>query len=297
MTNFVFVRHSFSCNNSIPGLVRNGELSKNGAKDIKGIDPVLSVVGVKASKHNGKILDKILKQIFRFSNNPSFKMENFDIVGCSPLLRSMESAYFLTRSWKNPPTKIYVFPLLREIDESSNDKYSKQSIKRINNIPGYMILDIPEQKRYLSNLGILDYFDFQLFEKSCDKNQLFKKSCDKNQLFKKSCDKNQNLLLRNEPGDIPKFINWFQKQTPCGGVAPLNIFIVTHSGVLKSFANESFVNNSGIFYNVESKKMISLNPLLKFFDFFTDYTKFNNSKNQCNNNSNRCDELCNKLTL
>ena len=209
----------------------------------------------------------------------------------------MESAYFLTRSWKNPPTKIYVFPLLREIDESSNDKYSKQSIKRINNIPGYMILDIPEQKRYLSNLGILDYFDFQLFEKSCDKNQLFKKSCDKNQLFKKSCDKNQNLLLRNEPGDIPKFINWFQKQTPCGGVAPLNIFIVTHSGVLKSFANESFVNNSGIFYNVESKKMISLNPLLKFFDFFTDYTKFNNSKNQCNNNSNRCDELCNKLTL
>ena len=85
-------------------------------------DPVLTEIGVEASIYNGCIINKILRNLSQFTNKKELEMKTFNVVGCSPLLRSMETAYYMTRKWKNPPDQIYVFPLLREIDESSIDK-------------------------------------------------------------------------------------------------------------------------------------------------------------------------------
>jgi hypothetical protein len=161
-------------------------------------------------------------------------MDEINVVGCSPLIRSMETAYFMTRKWKNPPKKIYVFPLLREIDESSTDKYSKKSLKTMETTPSYSMKTINEQKKYLESIELLDFFDFSFVE--------------------------SNLDLRKEPGDIVKFINWFNNFY-VSNIRPrnnLNVFVVTHAGVLKDYSNEGFYNNSGFVLNGYAYQPLSL---------------------------------------
>src|SRR5690606_14672139 len=102
------------------------------------------------------------------------------IVGCSPLIRSMETAYYMTRKWPEQPEKIFVFPYLREIDEGSSNKYSTQSRKKIKSSPNYAMKSIQEQKDYLKSINLLNHFDFTFVE--------------------------DNKKGREEPGDIPTFI-------------------------------------------------------------------------------------------
>ena len=296
--NFAFIRHGYGCHNAMSNLVNANVISSNDARNFLSNkynsnelkltplnDPELTPIGVDASINNGCVISKILKSIYKITGNKNLKIDKMNIVGCSPLIRCMETAYYMTRKWNNPPDKIYVFPLLREIDESSSDKYSQESLDRLKTIPSYSIKTISEQKEYLRNLGILDVFDFSFVESFPN--------------------------LRIEPGDVRKFINWFNSYfIPfLKSKNNLNVFIVTHAGVLKDFSNEGFVNNSGFLLNIkfnpeynpetnpqykpkfDYKDYISFNPLLPNF-FFKDYSnnELNGKKYYCP--SNRCGQLC-----
>lgn len=280
--NFIFVRHGYGCHNAIGNLINNGLLNIDMGRQLlktELVDPELTSIGVDASINNGNIINKILKSLSKNLNNKNLKMDEINVIGCSPLIRSMETAYFMSKDWINPPKKIYVFPLLREIDESGIDKYSEKSFRAMETIPSYAMKSIIEQKQYLKSIGILDLFDFSFVEKY--------------------------PVLRKEPGDISKFINWFISNyiSKIQHMSNLNVFIVTHAGVLKDYSKTGFVNNSGFVLNGKLKsnifnfsKYISLSSLLPK-QFFQSYnkSKWNNKSYYCP--SNRCGNgnLCKKL--
>ena len=257
---FAFIRHGFSCGNAASVLSKNDLINTDNL--IKMVDPTLTTIGVEASKNNGKIIGDTLNKIGMVTNGM--------LVGCSPLIRSMETAYFMTRKWEFPPEKIYVFPLLREIDEHSNDKYSYASRLNIDNIPSYAMKSLDEQKRYLNTLGILDYFDFTFVE--------------------------NNEQLRREPGDIKKFIRWFTGIIEPEPDINLNVYIITHSGVLYDYSNEGFVNNSGFVINTKNGTPINYFSLTNILpkEFFKDYrnTQYLIKPLFCNG---RCGNLCNVM--
>jgi broad specificity phosphatase PhoE len=289
--NFAFLRHGYGCHNAMSNLVYYKVLSKSYANKfmerggeskniLKGDilplnDPVLTNVGVEASIYNGCIINKIIRRLADIYHNKNLTMDTFNVIGCSPLIRCMETAYYMTRKWKNPPNKIYVFPLLREIDESSVDKYSEESRETIRITPSYSIKSIQEQKDYLRTLGILDSFDFSFVE-----------------TFPKE---------RIEPGDIKEFISWFAKYFMTllnTDNKNLNVFITTHAGVLRDYAGEGFYNNSGFVINTTyvdnfaKNTYVSLNNHIKEYNFFKDYSneKYNTKEYYCP--SNRCGQLC-----
>jgi hypothetical protein len=287
--NFAFLRHGYGCHNAMSNLVREGVISYTNANkflkkndgnlnvftsDIVPLnDPVLTNVGVEASIYNGCIINKILRRLSYLTNDKNLEMDAFNVVGCSPLIRCMETAYYMTRKWKNPPKKIYVFPLLREIDESSDNKYSEKSKNIMRITPSYAILPIQEQKAYLKKLGILEYFDFSFVESFPQE--------------------------RIEPGDIHEFIKWFNKyfiNLLEKRSKNLNVFITTHAGVLKDFSKTGYYNNSGFVINTTLdkqftiNKLISLNDYISSYNFFQDYQKYNTKSYYCP--SYRCGQLC-----
>jgi len=158
--NFVFLRHGYGCHNALPSLYRNNVITKatyhNEASNSQNDDPELTPIGVQASLHNGCVISNVLKDLKYLTKNPLLDTSEMHVVGCSPLIRCMETAYFMTRNWKTPPQKIYVFPYLREINESSDDKYSKSSLKIMETTPAYAMKTILDQKMYLHQKGILD---------------------------------------------------------------------------------------------------------------------------------------------
>jgi hypothetical protein len=214
--NYVFVRHGHSCHNAVNSLA---SVYPNVRATPLAIDPTLSQIGVDTTFRNGCIIGNILPSLKNGS------MKDIHIVGCSPLIRSMETAYFMTRTWATPPKKIYIFPFLREIDENSLNKFSPQSINIINSHPSYALSSIESQKQYLASLGILDNFDFSYV------------------------DTLGGAQDRMHPGDIDNFKSWcsvnvLPKYTN-KGISTVNALIVTHAGVLKDYAQMSFPNNSG----------------------------------------------------
>jgi hypothetical protein len=240
-------------------------------------DPELTPLGVDATIHNGCIISKIMKNIWKLNNNPDVKIDTVNLVCSSPLLRSMETAYYITRKWKNPPNKIYVLPHLRELDERSDDIYSQESLIKINSIPEYAMKSLYEQKQYLKSEGIIKFFDFSFVE--------------------------NDLHSRSQPGNIKVFIDWFSNTfIPILDFDPkmLNVFVVTHSGVLKEFSHQGFHNNSGFLLNTniipasKTIKFKSLYPFDKYLpdNFFTDYNnpEFANTSYYCP--SKRCGQLC-----
>jgi len=247
--NYVFVRHGQGCHNAIKTLYNKGQISRavlNEFNTSRYFDPELTEVGVNVSMHNGSIISQILSRIKG--------LESINVVGCSPLIRCMETAYYMTRTWANPPKKIYVFPFLREIDESSNNKYSQESLVVIDSTSSYAMKSIDEQKAYLQSIGILQYFDFSFVEN-----------------FSHG---------RKSPGDIEMFIGWFSRSflPLIPSVNKLNVFITTHAGVLRDFSDMGYVNNSGFIVHtkaeggrVESSGFTDLTNLLPS-SFFMDYS-------------------------
>jgi hypothetical protein len=274
--NFAFLRHGHGCHNALSPLYESGQIQRKDYKKLRSMtsDPELTQMGVDASIHNGCIISKILKNLHK--DIPEYDMNPVNIIGSSPLIRCMETAFYMTRKWKNPPNKIYVFPYLREIDERSEDIYSFKSRITMDTTPGYAMKTIEEQKQYLASQGILQYFDFTFVE--------------------------NNLSARQEPGNISKFILWFSNNFLKNASKPkLNVFITTHAGVLKHFANEGFFNNSGIVVNTLLKKRsigvintVSLNKYLPD-SFFSHYNapQYSNKEYFCP--SNRCGQFCTSM--
>jgi hypothetical protein len=217
--NYVFIRHSNSNGNALNSMVTNGVVSPQEANFLIEnvlIDPELSQMGKSASIQNGNVLTKTLKE-----NDIGM----INVVGCSCLLRSMLSAYHLTRKWEKSPEKIFVFPYLREIDESSTDKWSDKSRVEIDKNGSYCMKTLSQQKYILQKMGLLHYFDFTFIE--------------------------SDEYLRHSIGDIDNFVNWtnqkllnriYDKSNP-----PVfyNFFIITHAGVLSDYTKTSFSNNTG----------------------------------------------------
>lgn len=275
--NFAFVRHGHGCHNAIKTLYKNNIISNTQVDNFLDMDkdPELTPLGVDASIYNGCIISNIIKNIYKIQNNNKLKIDYINVVGCSPLLRCMETAYYMTRKWKQPPTKIYVFPFLREIDENGSNKFSQFSRKIIDIEPYYAMKTIKQQKAYLKKRGILEFFDFSFVE--------------------------NDINLRSEPGDISRFIEWFSAEfLPLLKIPDnkLNVFITTHAGVLKDYSNTGFYNNSGILlntsisqYKITHNKTISLNEYLPsiFFKHYSN-TKYANKDYYCP--SDRCGNVC-----
>lgn len=215
--NYIFLRHGQSLNNSLNDMIQNKVitrreidiLSKNNGPLV---DPVLSPIGKYSSVLNGAIASRVLQR--------DYNITSINIVGCSPLLRSMLTAYYSTRKWQTPPRVITVLPYLREIDEGSNNKWSQKSQNIIDTTPGYMMRDTENQKRILNQWGILSYFDFSLVE--------------------------QYPRKRSLPGDINDFINWSKKIFINRFNKPFNFYIITHSGVLRDYLPGNYPNNDGL---------------------------------------------------
>lgn len=277
--NYVFVRHGYGCHNAVKPLYKYGAINTDDAKSMFNItsDPELTPLGVDASVHNGLIISKLVSNIHDYYKIPN-KIQNINVVGTSPLLRSMETAYYMTKDWETPPSKIYVFPYLREIDEHSDDKYSKESRKYMDTNPSYAMKSISEQKEHLKQQGILDRFDFSFVE--------------------------WNEKLRKEPGDISAFTKWFSENfiSDINSLSPMNVFIVTHAGVLRDYANEGYSNNSGFLlgtnikktyfgYQIKHSGILSFNKILPPSFFHNYYDRYYNDKKYfCP--SNRCGNLC-----
>lgn len=298
--NFIFVRHGYGCHNAIGPLYENNILNQKSVEILSGqisssksknenlfIDPELTQIGVDASAYNGCIVSKTIRKIgFEEFENDEFSSIN--IVGCSPLIRSMETAYEMTKLWSTKPDKIYVFPHLRELHEGSLDKYSKKSRKIIDLQPSYAMKSIKEQKKYLQGVNLNNIIDFRYVE--------------------------NDLKGRSEPGDIVDFIRWF-KGNILENIKPvdtLNVFIVTHAGVLRDFVEKNITNDKGRFRNntgfiisfkekesensnipniITMYKYVSLNNYLPD-TFFKTYSneKYADSEYYCP--SNRCSKFC-----
>lgn len=282
--NFAFIRHGLGCHN-LKKFIKKQQFieSIDYSRDL--IDPVLSQIGVDATIKNGCIVSKIIRNIG--INNIDYDMETINILACSPLLRSMESAYYTSLSWKHQPSKILVLPYLRELNESSigiSDKNSPENINVLNTTPEYMMKPIKEQQQYLKSLGILNKFDFSYIEKAADE--------------------------RNFAGDIPNFIHWFANNimgninSRIKSLDKINVYVITHAGVLKDYTTESFRNNSGIIVNSyihyfpNNRSFVSITPYhisLKEYlptNFISDYDKY--SKDYiCA--SERCSNICKNI--
>ncbi len=293
--NFAFIRHGHGCHNALGPLVKKGTLQKMSIAYLNLVDPELTTLGVDASIRNGCVISKLIRNLGKVTGDIKFNIDTIHVVGCSPLIRCMETAYYMTRKWKNPPNKIYVFPLLREIDEGSSDIYSRESRIVMETTPAYAMKQVDEQKQYLRSQGILDYFDFSYID--------------------------AYEHLRKEPGDIKEFVQWFANI-----ILPqfdinnnqLNVFITTHAGVLRDFTHQGFTNNSGFVincqidhgervpltralndiqnttpysYRVLYNKFVSLNDYLPSY-FFQDYKEDTYTSSEFYCPTSRCGQLC-----
>ncbi len=239
---FTFLRHGVGCHNILNTLIKIG---KKNDRNIYFKDSILSDIGVEESYNNAKNF-----------------IYDYDIIYCSGLLRSMETAYFMAKAI-NYNKKIYVLPYLREIDEGSDNIYSKESIERINTIPNYSMKSLEYQKKYLQDLGILDRFEFKFIEEHD----------------------------RKSPGNIKNFISWIYLYTPGFTSFNKNILVITHAGVLKYYTDTGFKNNSGFNIVVKFYKKHFLFSKPDFDIYKKKLYKSNQNINYCS--SSRCKELCN----
>lgn len=240
--NFTFIRHGVGCHNILNSLIKIG---KKNESDIYFKDSILSDIGVEESYKNAKNF-----------------IYDYDLIYCSGLLRSMETAYFMSKAI-NYNKKIYVLPYLREIDENSNNIYSKESIEKINTVPNYSMKSLQYQKKYLQDLGILGMFDFKYIEEND----------------------------RKSPGNIKNFISWVFTHTPGFKSYNKNILVITHAGVLRYYSDMGFKNNNGFNLIVKFYKNHYLYSKTDFNIYKKEMYKAKKDINYCS--TTRCRELCN----
>jgi broad specificity phosphatase PhoE len=204
--NFVFIRHGESCQQLVSQIK---DSKKRHELFNKYTDPTLSDTGVQNSILAGRELKKTL--------NKDFGIKSFDIIGCSPMLRAIETVHYMT---KESPTKynkpIFVFPFLRESKEGD-------TIKKLD--ASWPMKSIEEQKEYLKTEGI-DNISFYYV---------------------------RNLLARSQPGNIENFIKWLSSNLELPDKPIVNILLVLHSHVIMNAFNKNGVSNNAGF--IMSAKM------------------------------------------
>ena len=140
IVNFVFLRHGESCQQVIFKHIK--DKVKRNELFVTYTDPPISDNAVIDSIEIGEKYSNL------FSNGKFGKTINsFDIIGCSPMLRAIETAHFMSLPYK--PANIYVYPFLRECsrcDETDTPKI-------LNNL--WPMRSINDQKNYLEKLNAL----------------------------------------------------------------------------------------------------------------------------------------------
>jgi len=211
--NFVFIRHGESCQQLI-------KRDKDFNEKINLLyDPELSNNGEINSIRSGEFLHNVLeKGIFTYDvrqyslkDKVELKIDNFDIIGCSSMLRSIETAYYMSLLYK--PSKIYVFPYLRECYDCSGQ--TTINIGRENEI--FKLKTIDQQKKELQKKNI-------------------------NNINYKYVTENN---LREKPGHIENFLNWFIQNVNLPSKETINVLIITHSKVMHKFITNVVNNNVG----------------------------------------------------
>lgn len=119
-------------------LLRHGESCQqvNASKFERYCDPILSEFGVSRSQEAGLHLN----------------LDKIDLVCSSPMIRSIETAFFMTGGKKD----VVVLPYLREVD--SHSKTSEQVDKTL------PLKSIKIQTEYLEKTGMVDKIHFDLVE-------------------------------------------------------------------------------------------------------------------------------------
>lgn len=280
--NFIFLRHGNACHNVVKSLVT----TKRGYIDIKNDikDAQLTHFGVDFSIWSGCIIKNILKVMGNLYEEDYDDIDDIDIIGTSPLIRSIETGYYMTKNWKKDPERIYVLPYLREIDERifNTKGLTKYTDPAIYNVPQYAMKTIDEQKSYLSDSLKMDAnnIDFSYVER-----------------FK---------LERESPGDINKFIRWFYEnfKSKLGNKKSYNVIIITHSGVIREFFKKSVFNNFGlilpVFIKNDDELDIQKDKIVDIADLFPKDILKNigyNAKNICGVGQSRCNVVCKEYNL
>lgn len=198
--NFVFIRHGESCQQVVYDNIRDKKLYRE--LFMKYYDPTISDNGVIDSIDAGK------QYFAKFKYGEyGVEIDSFDIIGSSPMLRTIETAHFMSLNYK--PENIYVYPFLRECkncDETDTAKILDQE---------WPMRSINEQKEYLDKIGIGN-INFKYVE---------------------------NNPGREEPGNIKNFIEWFCKNIELPKDT-INVLIITHSHVLGKYSY-GVKNNAG----------------------------------------------------
>jgi broad specificity phosphatase PhoE len=188
---------------------------------------------------------------YKYKTPILLKISDFDIIGCSPTIRAMETSYYMSLEWN--PTNIFIFPHLRECD-----CYENETIENVNN--RYPIKSIDQQKEILRS-------------EPCYNKLNFKYVIDN--------------PLREEPGNIDKFIKWFGENVELPDKETVNVLIITHSHVIARIRGGGISNNSGFILSTtkENDKILYTKDNLMGFWYFN-----NDLKTKCP--IEKCPGLC-----
>jgi broad specificity phosphatase PhoE len=202
--NFIFLRHGESCQ-QITRLIDDPKKRKEMFH--KFFDPTLTDNGIENSVTTGIQVKNVL--------NKNFNINTFDIIGCSPMLRAIETAHYMTKNY-NYTNPIFVLPFLRECHGCVQPVKEKDTPKKLDEI--WPMKSIETQKEYLKSQNI-DNISFYY---------------------------TRNLLARSQPGNIENFIKWLQTNFKLPNKPVVNILIVLHSHVIMdAFDKNGVYNNSG----------------------------------------------------
>ena len=213
--NFVFIRHGQSCHNLIAKKIHRDD-PRFSTLLHQLDDPTLTEKGVSDSIEAGKKLQEILQygeykhdfRKYKYEIPIKLKIKDFDFIGCSPMIRAIETCYYMSLPWK--PEEIHVMPFLRETHGKKSD--TVESTDR-----SYPMQSIDEQKKYFKDQNI-NNINFKFVENNPD---------------------------RLEPGNIAKFIEWFGTYTTIEDGDEVNILIVIHANIMSALAGNGPHNNAG----------------------------------------------------
>lgn len=217
--NFVFVRHGENCQQ----LIQKSNPKFNELFN-KLYDPQLSESGVFNSIRSGDFLKKMLDtnslsydiREYQIQKKSTLNINNFDFVGTSSMLRSIETAYYMSLNYT--PLSIFVFPYLRECYNCNDEEIP--ILEKV-----FPLKSINEQKKELVKQKITN-INYKYVE---------------------------DEKIRKSGGNIELFMKWFVKNVEIPNKNEINVLIITHSKVILKYTGNIIPNNVGFILSTEYK--------------------------------------------